>query len=307
MAAGSRDSRPRVQPAAHARFGPGNAATSGGEAMTANAGRVASQVDTRCGEQQGKDPEEIRNSFSTFTAADIKTFSSLRTPIDLITRAGVERVTNHDARAKYGIRSHGDLTGIVFPYFDPANGQRRTARLRRDNPEIENGRPKNKYISAFGDRRHLYFVPGCDELLLDIAVPVLLVEAEKSALALTAWAERTGRKILPVAMGGCWGWRGRIGKLENAQGHRVDEGGPLPDLQICNGREVFVLLDSNASTNANVQHARTALVRQLRSQGAVVQVRHLPASEGVNGPDTRSQPSGKPVRVGSGQGLSQKF
>jgi len=178
--------------------------------MTANAVRVASQVDTRCGEQQGKDPEEITSSFSAFTASDIKTFSSLRIPIDLITRAGVERVTNHDAREKYGIRSHGDLAGIVFPYFDPANGQRRTARLRRDNPEIENGKPKNKYISAFGDRRHLYFVPACDELLRDIAVPVVLVEAEKSALALTAWAERTGRKILPVAMGGCWAWRGRI-------------------------------------------------------------------------------------------------
>src|SRR6478672_1255656 len=139
MAAGSRGPRSRVQPAAHACFGLGNTATSGGEAMTANAGRVASQVDTRCGKQHGKDPEEVMNSFSTFTAADIKTFSSLRIPMELITRAGVERVTNHDARAKYGIRSHGDLTGIVFPYFDPANGQRRTARLRRDNPEIESG------------------------------------------------------------------------------------------------------------------------------------------------------------------------
>ena len=40
--------------------------------MTADAVRVASQVDRLCGEQKGKDPEEITKPFSAFTAADIK-------------------------------------------------------------------------------------------------------------------------------------------------------------------------------------------------------------------------------------------
>lgn len=231
------------------------------------------------------DTAETMDSLSTLTAADLQAFSRLGIHAELLVQAGIERVTDHDAREKYGIRGYGDCAGIVFPYFDPGNGRRRTARLRRDNPEIENGKPKNKYISAYGDRRHLYLVPGCADLLRDIAVPIVLVEAEKSALALTAWAERTGRKILPVAMGGCWGWRGRIGRLENPRGVHVDEVGPLRDLEICNSRAVLVLLDSNASTNANVQQARTALVRQLRSQGVEVQVRHLPTREGVNGPD----------------------
>jgi hypothetical protein len=48
---------------------------------------------------------------------------------------------------------------------------------------------------------------------------------------------------LPVGMGGCWGWRGRIGKLENAHAERVDETGPIPDLSCCDGRKVYVLLD----------------------------------------------------------------
>jgi len=75
-------------------------------------------------------------------------------------------------------------------------------------------------------------------------VPIIFVEAEKSALALTAWAERTGKKILTVAMGGCWGWYGRIGKIENSNGQRVDEMGPLPDLNICRDRrKTYVLID----------------------------------------------------------------
>ena len=192
------------------------------------------------------------NSILKLTARDLEAFSRLGIPADLLVQACVERVTNQVAREDYGICGYGDCTGIVFPYFDPINGQRLTARLRRDHPEIEDGKPKNKYISAYGDRRHLYFLPGCTALLVNPTVTIVLVEAEKSVLALAAWAERNGRKILPVAMGGCWGWRGRIGTVENAQGVRVNEVGPLPHLQICNGREVLVLFDSNASTNANV-------------------------------------------------------
>jgi hypothetical protein len=227
------------------------------------------------------------NSISKLTSADIEAFSRLGVPADLIARAGVERVTDHEARKKYGITGYGygDRSGLVFPNFDPADGRRRTARLRRDNPEIEEGKPKNKYISAYGDRRHLYFVPGCDTLLRDATVPIVLVEAEKSALALTAWVERTGRKILPVAMGGCWGWRGRIGKAENSNGERVDELGPIPDLRHCAERKVYVLLDANVSSNSRVQQARVALVRQLQRQLASVVVLDLPAVEGVNGPD----------------------
>lgn len=39
---------------------------------------------------------------------------------------------------------------VVFPYWDPRTGRRTTARLRRDHPEIENGKPRNKYITAYG-------------------------------------------------------------------------------------------------------------------------------------------------------------
>jgi hypothetical protein len=247
---------------------------------------LVSEDDVPCRKQQQRvGTAGIMNFASKLTTADIEAFSRLRIPADLLARADVERVTNHEAREKYGVTGYGDRAGIAFPYFDPVDGRRRTARLRRDNPELEDGKPKNKYICPYGDGRHLYFVPGCGMLLRDIAVPIVLVEAEKSALALTAWVERTGRQILPVAMGGCWGWRGRIGKVGNAQGERVDEVGPIPNLRLCAGRKVYVLLDANASSNSKVQQARTSLVRELQQQMACVVVLGLPALEGVNGPD----------------------
>ena len=221
----------------------------------------------------------------TLNQRDLAMFRKLGIGPELLTQAGVERVSDLEARDTYGTNGYGDRAGLVFPYFDPVDGQRRTARLRRDNPEIEDGKPKNKYISAYGDRRHLYFVPGCSNLLDDHAVPIVLVEAEKSALALTAWAERSGRKIIPVAMGGCWGWRGRVGKVENPNGERVDETGPLPDLQHCAGHVTYILLDANCATNTKVQYARRALEARLRKMGVDVRTLNLPGGDGVNGPD----------------------
>jgi hypothetical protein len=89
------------------------------------------------------DAEEIMNSVSKFTAADLEAFARLGIPAGLLARAGVERVTDHEAREQYGISGYGDRAGIAFPYFDPLDGQRRTARLRRDNPEMEDSRPKS--------------------------------------------------------------------------------------------------------------------------------------------------------------------
>jgi hypothetical protein len=219
------------------------------------------------------------------SGTDLRMFARLGIPSELLAHAGVERVTDREAREKYGIIGSGDFSGIVFPYVDPRSGRRTTARVRRDNPEIEAEQPKRKYVSAFGDRRHLYFPPGSAELLADPAIPIILVEAEKSSLALTALSQRTGEKCLPVAMGGCWGWRGRIGKADGVDGKRVDETGPLPDLDACRDRDVVVMLDSNADDKPEVRAARFALVQQLGQMGARVRIATVPPLAGVNGPD----------------------
>lgn len=225
-------------------------------------------------------------SSTTLQSGDLAMFQRLGIAPELLVRARVERVTDREARDVYGIVGTGDMSGIVFPYFDPWDGHRVTARIRRDNPEIEAGKSKRKYIAPFGNRRHLYFPPTAKELLSDLSIPIVLVEAEKSSLALTAFSGRQGRELLAVAMGGCWGWRGRIGRAGNSSGQRVDELGALPELGICcNGRKVYVLLDCNVASNTRVEQARRALVDHLINQGADVSVADLPAVEGVNGPD----------------------
>jgi Domain of unknown function (DUF3854) len=219
---------------------------------------------------------------TTLTTVDVAMFLRLGVGLELLEHARIERVNDAEARERYGIRGNGDMAGIVFPYFSPLDekGNRWTARLRRDTPDIEDGKPKRKYISAYGDRKHLYFPPGAAQIVHDMCVPVILVEAEKSVLA-----ERQQQRILPIALGGCFGWKGRIGKKDDASGEHVDEYGPLPDLQVCGtGRRVYVLLDANCGANSIVQQARRELVRQLRKQGADVRVLDLPEADGVNGP-----------------------
>jgi len=161
---------------------------------------------------------------ATLNDRDVQMFANIGVPIDLLEEAHIERVSDRDARERFGITgpTSKNMAGIIFPYYSPFTGHRVTARARRDNPEFENDKPKDKYISAHGDGRHLYFPPDARDKLQEPSTPIVLVEAEKSVLALTAWSRRTSTDVIPVGMGGCWGWRGRIGKTVGINGERVD-------------------------------------------------------------------------------------
>ncbi|MGA3317166.1 MAG: DUF3854 domain-containing protein [Candidatus Korobacteraceae bacterium] len=224
------------------------------------------------------------------TSEDFSRFASFGISPDLLSEAGVRRVTDSEARDAYGIRfsAGADLCGLIFPYFDPRTGRRVTARLRRDKPEVDcDGKPLNKYLSPYADQRHLYFAPRAKEVLDNSAVPVIVVEAEKSALALTALGRRMNHPLLAIACGGCWGWCGRVGKVISIDGSTSDEKGPLPDLDlICwENRDVIICFDSNAATNAKVRQARHELATELSARGGRIRVAELPSGGGVNGPD----------------------
>ena len=230
---------------------------------------------------------QIHISVASLLQRDVTIFKQLGIPPELLEKACVQRVSDREARDTFGITGSKskDMSGIVFPYYSPTTGRRVTCRVRRDNPEIENGKPKDKYMSAYGDRRSLYFPPDAWNLLQTPGTQIILVEAEKSVLALTAWARRTGMEILPVGLGGCWGWRGRIGRADDIKGGRIDITGPIPDLDVCDGRTVLVLLDANAASNSNVQAARNALCKELVGRNCTVKLCNLPIVDGVNGPD----------------------
>jgi len=222
------------------------------------------------------------------SSGDLALFEKIGVGPELLIRAQIARVGDREARELLSANgASGDFSGILFPIISPVSGFRQSYVVRRDHPELENGKAKDKYRRAYGDRSHLYCGPGAAAVLKDLSVPAVLVEAQKSVLALEAWGERTGRKIFPLGTGGCWSWRGRIGRTESANGERVDEVGPLPDLaEYCAGRLVYILLDSNSQTNPKVAAAQRDLAKTLRRvKAADVRVLRLPASEGVNGPD----------------------
>jgi hypothetical protein len=215
--------------------------------------------------------------------------ASIRLSVELQAAAGIYGVTDSEARdIGFQCSSASDLSGIVFPYFDPETLHRTTARLRRDRPESDGmGKAGAKYLSPYGDNRHLYFPPDAAFLLRDMSVPVVIVEAEKSALALTALSSRTGRKLFAVGTGGCWGWRGKTGIETGPTGEHVETRGALADLGRISWEEriAIVCFDANSRTNLRVQAARRALAVELLARGAVVKIVNLPQQDGVNGPD----------------------
>jgi hypothetical protein len=229
---------------------------------------------------------------SNLAAADFQMFEKLGIGPELLNRAGVERVDDVQARRDCKLIGPGDMDmgGITFPYFVPG-GSREVmtyCRVRRDNPEVgADGKVLGKYMAPPKSetvRPIPYFPPVSPEQFADAAVPIILVEAEKSVLSLTAWSERTGHKILPIGLGGCWGWSAVIGQKE-IKGEKVDVHDLHPDLTgVCRDRKVYVLLDANAVTNADVQKARHRLTAELRNIGALPHVLDLPVGD-WNGPD----------------------
>ena len=148
---------------------------------------------------------------TTLTDADLRSFSLFGIGPAILDENSVRRVTDSEARGLgFGGDHAGDMAGIFYPYHDPANGQRNTGRLRRDHPDIDgNGKQERKYLCPYGDKRHLYFPRGVADLLGDVTADVVLVESEKSALAMTAVGRRDGRKWGPDRHGRLLGLAGQ--------------------------------------------------------------------------------------------------
>jgi Family of unknown function (DUF5906)/Domain of unknown function (DUF3854) len=216
---------------------------------------------------------------------DLAMFRKIGVDEHLLVMSQVRRVSDAEAcelltRPIDPIRN---MAGVEFPYLDPRSGRRVTSRIRRDKPDHDNGKIAAKYMQSGMDRNHLYFPAGIQ--VLDPARNLIIVEAEKSALAITAWANRSQASFAAVALGGCWGWLGKNGKRPTPEGGTEPEHGPTPDFDYLNGRHIYVLLDSNVHLNWYVQEAELRLVAELRKRGCEVYVAHVPHADNINGPD----------------------
>src|SRR5208337_944176 len=203
---------------------------------------------------------------------------------EMLAAARVKSVNDLEARDLLGTnaRFEDSLDGIYFPYLSPVTHEHTGGRLRLDHKTTDDA----KYLSEVACR-HLFFAPTATEALQDNNVPLVIVEAEKSALALASYAQRIKQKLLVVAIGGCNGWRRQRGTKEQPDGKREPESGPSIDFDLIKlaSRTVAIIFDSNASSNKKVQVARDALAREMVSRNAVVVIADVPDRANVNGPD----------------------
>jgi hypothetical protein len=233
------------------------------------------------------------------TEADFNHLSASFIRPELAQSAGIFRVDSPDGAEVVGRNGNADYAGIVFTYYLPGKSSPREYRLRRDNPDLEQGadgrvRQKAKYISPPGRSNLLYFVPMTDAAwLADISLPICITEGEKKTLALWEMAWRglsdsaSAPRFLPIGLAGVWNWRGKIGKTESETGQRQDVKGVIPDFDLIKwkGRVVYIVFDTNVHTNESVQAARRGLAAELTRRGAVVRLVDLPETDGVNGVD----------------------
>jgi archaellum biogenesis ATPase FlaH len=243
---------------------------------------------------------------SPLASADYQNLARCGIDQSLADEAQLRRVDTWDGASLVGQDpKRGDYSGIAFPYFDIWSKDEPVVveyQLRRDNPELEqtaNGqlKPTRKYLWPPGRRARLYVFPGTDRALLaDATVPVLIVEGAKKCLALhpLAWYEigEAGDKphFVPLGLsGGCWGWRGTIGKTAGPDGTPSPVKGPISDLDhlTWDGRRVLLLYDRNVHSNESVRAARNGLATVLRGRGARVEYVDIPFDVGpdINGID----------------------
>src|SRR5882757_9958968 len=162
---------------------------------------------------------------SALTKDDYIAFLTLKIPRELVDRARIFRVGRDEAELAYGINLDCDGAVMYSHFLPPLNGNDTSHpvyyRARQDNPPRDpSGKVERKYLAAPG-RPYPYFAPVDPSWYQDPAVPLILIEAAKSALSILRWSEDNHRRYIPVAISGCYGWSGKVGIEPDENGERV--------------------------------------------------------------------------------------
>ena len=163
--------------------------------------------------------------------------------------------------------SQRNTPGLLIPVYSPT-GEIATYQFRPDQPRIgKDGKPV-KYEAPSGTRMVLDVHPFARKILGNPAVPLFVTEGTKKGDALVS------RGLCTVALLGVWNWRGRNGN------------GGLTALAewecfALNGREVYIVFDSDIMLKLGVYRAMVRLKAFLEGRGAEVRIVYLPPGEGA--------------------------
>jgi len=181
---------------------------------------------------------------------------------------------------------------MAIPYFR-ADGTMiplaEYCRLRPDTPRVkqsEDGKPPRvvKYEAPKGSSARLYFPPATCKQLADPPIPLLITEGEKKA------AKAAQEGFACVGLSGVEAWSKR--RETGPDGRKIGERELLDDFSHIplDGREVYIVFDSDISTKPEVQRAESAFAQSLAKKGAIVKCVRLP-----DGPPDEN---GVPQKVG---------
>jgi len=214
---------------------------------------------------------------------------------ELADQAMLRRMDTLEGREVLGLMGNRDCAGILIPYYWPGEPSPFNYRVRRDNPDWEQGKDgklkqKRKYLGPPKSANRLYIPPGVTlEQLRDTTIPIAIVEGEKKAIALLGLARHDTPELrfIPIAIAGVWNWRGRVGKATGPRGERIDVHGPIADLNRIEwkGRKVLIVFDADVQTNESVDWARKGIAQEFESRGADVSLINLPEDSDINAID----------------------
>lgn len=163
---------------------------------------------------------------------------------DVALNAGVYSITGADELPEE-FAWYGELAipSIAYPWVSPKGVT--VLQLHPDTaPEIDG--EKRKYLIPKNAPTVL------NTALIDPGARVLLVEGTKQHLAAASWAPPD---TSVYGLVGCTGW--------------VDNGAPIPDLAVVDGKEAVVIFDADLASNLEVWTAAAKLAEALKGEGAV--------------------------------------
>src|SRR6266704_394859 len=185
---------------------------------------------------------------------------------DVATARGYRSVRTKAELHRFGFgQNQVRVPALLIPIWG-VSGEIVLYQARPDEPRIVNGRPV-KYETPIGARMVLDVPPPAREWLGDPQRPLFITEGIRKADAAVS------RGLVCIALLGVWNWRG-----SNQNGGRV----ALPDWEMValNGRQVFIVFDSDVMVKPEVHTSLVRLKAFLQGRGAIMAVIYLPSGAG---------------------------
>jgi hypothetical protein len=186
---------------------------------------------------------------------------------DVVQARGYRSVHRKIALTEKGFsRNHQNVPGLLIPIYG-TTGEISLYQYRPDEPRIGKDGKVVKYVTPAESKMVVDVHPSVRDQLDDPSVRLFLTEGVKKGDALVS------RGQCAIALLGVWNWRGT-----NEHGGKT----ALPDWEdvALNGREIYVVFDSDVMLKPEVHRALERFKTFLEGRSAHVRLIYLPTGEG---------------------------